>query len=39
MKLLTKELVKKLPRLYAQDGKGMNAIAFVKFFALFSDWT
>ena len=39
MKLLTKELIKKLPKLNAQEGKGMNAIAYIKFFALFSDWT
>ena len=32
MKLLTKELEKKLPPLYAQDGKGMEATAFAKFF-------
>jgi Protein of unknown function (DUF2958) len=39
MKLLTKELIRKIPKLYAQDGEGWNAIAYVKFFALFSDWT
>lgn len=32
MKLLTKELENKLPELYAQDGKGMEATAFAKFF-------
>ena len=32
MKLLTKELEKKLPALYAQDGKGDKATAYVKFF-------
>jgi hypothetical protein len=32
MKLLTKELEKKMPALYAQDGKGQQAVAYVKFF-------
>ena len=32
MKLLTKELEKKLPALYSQDGKGMDAICHAKFF-------
>jgi len=32
MKLLTKELEKKLPALYSQDGKGEEAIAYAKFF-------
>lgn len=32
MKLLTKEILAKLPPLYSQDGKGMEAIAQVKFF-------
>ena len=32
MMLLTKENRAKLPPLYAQDGKGMDAIAYVKFF-------
>lgn len=39
MKLLTKEITKKLPPLYAQDGKGKEAIAFVKFFTPDSNWT
>jgi hypothetical protein len=39
MQLLTDELRSTLPKLYAQDGKGMEAIAYVKFFALFSSWT
>ena len=30
--LLTKAIRAKLPRLYAQDGKGMEAVAYVKFF-------
>lgn len=39
MKLLTKELIRRLPKLYAQEDKGMNAIVYVKFFDLFSNWT
>ena len=39
MKLLTKELEKKLPALYAQDGKGKDAVAYAKFFHPFSNWT
>jgi len=30
--LLTKELREKLPPLYSQDGKGMQAVAYAKFF-------
>lgn len=32
MKLLTKEILKKVPALYSQDGKGEEAIAYAKFF-------
>ena len=32
MKLLTKAIEKKLPALYAQDGKGTDAMVFAKFF-------
>ncbi len=39
MKLLTKELQKKLPPLYAQDGKGKEAIAYVKFFDPCGSWS
>ena len=39
MKLLTKEIRKKLPKLYAQDGKGNDAIAHVKFFTPWTHWT
>lgn len=39
MKLLTEEIKKKLPALYAQDGKGDKAIAYVKFFTPDSNWT
>ena len=39
MKLLTKEIRRKLPPLYSQDGKGGKAIVQVKFFTPDSDWT
>ena len=39
MKLLTEELKKKLPKLGSQDGKGLNAIAYIKFFTPWSNWT
>ena len=39
MKLLTKALRKKLPKLYSQEGKGMDAVAQVKFFTPDSSWT
>lgn len=39
MKLLTKELERKLPPLGSQDGQGTNAIAYVKFFTPDSNWT
>ena len=39
MKLLTKELEKKLPSLYSQDDKGDEAIAYVKFFDPCGSWT
>lgn len=32
MKLFTKAILDKLPPLYSQDGKGLDAIAHVKFF-------
>lgn len=38
-KLLTAEDRKILPPLYSQDGKGMEAIAYVKFFSPYSNWT
>ena len=38
MKLLTKELLKKLPPLYSKDGDE-NANAIVKFFAPVGNWT
>ena len=39
MKLITKELEKKLPSLYEQDGKGYEATAYAKFFDPCSSWT
>lgn len=39
MKLMTKELEKQFPNLYEQDGKGMNAIVYARFFHPFSNWT
>ena len=39
MKLLTKEVRKKLPPLYSQKEKGQKAIAQVKFFTPDSSWT
>ena len=39
MKLLTEEIKKKLPPLYAQDGKGGKAIVHVKFFTPDANWT
>ena len=39
MKLLTQEIRKKLPPLYAQDGKGGKAVAYLKFFTPDSNWT
>lgn len=40
MKLLTKELIKKLPPLYANEAKKISdPMVYVKFFALGSDWT
>lgn len=39
MKLMTKEIEKAIPALYAQDGKGDDAIVYVKFFTPDSNWT
>lgn len=38
-KLLTAELRKKLPPLYSQEAAGVDAIAYVKFFTPYSNWT
>ncbi len=39
MKLITDKIKKILPKLYEQDSKGLNAIAYVKFFTPDSNWT
>ena len=39
MELLTQEIRKTLPPLYAQDGKGGKAIAYLKYFTPSSSWT
>lgn len=39
MQLLTKENRKQLPKLYAQEDKGWDAIAYVKFFTPDTNWT
>lgn len=39
MVLLTKEVLKKLPPLYSQEEKGLEAVAIVKFFTPDSNWT
>jgi len=39
MKLLTKELRGKLPRLYSQDSKGGKAVAYLKLFTPSSSWS
>lgn len=39
MKLLTKELIRKLPKLYAQEERGLEAIAYIKFFDSWGSWT
>ncbi len=38
-KLLPKEEAEKIPKLYAQEKKGEEAIAYVKFFDPCSSWT
>jgi len=39
MKLLTKELKKKIPKLYEQDGLGDDAIVYAKLFCPWNQWT
>jgi len=39
MKLINEEIRNILPKLYEQDSKGLNAIAYVKFFTPDSNWT
>lgn len=39
MKLLTQEIRKKLPPLYAQDGKKEQAVVYLKYFTPDAQWT
>ena len=39
MKLINEEIKNILPKLYEQDNKNLNAIAYVKFFTPDSNWT
>jgi len=39
MKLMTQEILDRIPALYAQDGKGDEAIVHVKFFTPWTNWT
>jgi len=39
MKLLTKALRRQLPALYSQEDKGMEAVAYCKFFTPDAQWT
>ena len=39
MKLFTKEIKEKLPPLYAQDGKGGQAVVYLKLFTPDSSFT
>ena len=39
MKLLTKEIGSKIPNLYGQEGKGEDAVAYIKFFLPGTRWT
>lgn len=36
---ITKEITNKIPKLYAQDGKGDEAIVYVKWFCPWNQWT
>ena len=39
MKILTKSIEKKLPKLGGQENKGLDAVAYVKFFTPWTSWT
>lgn len=39
MKLLTQQIRKTLPKIYAQDSKGAKAIVYLKYFSPDSNWT
>lgn len=36
---MTKELIEKMPDLYSQEDKGLDAVVQVKFFSPYSNWT
>lgn len=38
-KFLTKEITKRIPALYVQDGKGDNAVVHAKWFCPWNQWT
>lgn len=37
-KMMTKEILDKVPRLYEQDGKGDDAIIYAHYFSCWSNW-
>jgi len=39
MKLLTETIRKAVPKLYSQEEKGDEAVAYIKFFTPWSNWT
>jgi len=39
MKLITKALEQKIPKLYSTEGQGMEAVAYIKLFSPDSSWT
>ena len=39
MRLINNEIKNRLPKLFEQESKGLNAIAYVKFFTPDSNWT
>jgi len=39
MRLLPPELERNIPKLYEQDGKGMDSMVYAKFFTPDSNWT
>ncbi len=39
MKLMTKEIERKIPALYSQESKGDDARIYVKFFTPWTSWT
>ena len=39
MKLINKKIKNIIPKLHEQDSKGLNAIAYIKFFTPDSNWT